>query len=197
MNRVVAWVVLTLLMTGMAVSQSLGDVARQNRRAKQMNKKSAAHVFTNDDIPSVPVIREKPATPQSPAAAEGAASEEKAAEGQAAAAANKPAEEAKKGEAPEQSQKSKDAYRASIEEAKKTVTLLERELNVAQREHQIQTAVFYTDAGSRLRDPKDWTDKQKGFQDEMAAKTKALEDAKQKLQDLEEQARKSETATPQ
>jgi hypothetical protein len=199
MNRVVAFIAVVLVFAGAAYSQSLGEVARHNRQAKQANKKSAAHVYTNDDIPSVTVIREtsQSPTPQSPAAAAEPVppTGETKAEGQPAEGDSKAAEAAKKIESAADATKAADVQRARIEEQRKAVELLEREVNVAQREHQIQTAVFYTDAGSRLRDPKDWTEKQKKYEDEMAAKSKTLEQAKQRLQDLEDEARRSSTTT--
>lgn len=189
MNRVVAWIAVALLMGSVAYSQSLGDVARQNRQAKQTSTKKAAHVYTNDEIPSVPVIRE---APKSATAADGAPANQKPADAQSPASENK-GEAAKAAPAPDA--KDLSALRAQVQEQRKAVELLERELNVAQREHQIQTAVFYTDAGSRLRDPKDWAEKQKKFEEEMTAKSKALEDAKQKLQNMEDEARRESSAS--
>lgn len=187
MNRVVACVAVALLMASVAFSQSLGDVARQNRKAKQLNKKAAAHVYTNDDIPSVAVMRDAPQSPAATGDAAGVVQEKKADAPLTAEGTNKATESSA-------GPKKSDEARAKAEEQRKTVELLERELNVAQREQQIQTVVFYTDAGSRLRDPKDWTEKQKRYQDEIAAKNKSLVEAKQKLQDLEEEARHSETS---
>ncbi len=185
MNRVIAGSALLLLMSSLAFSQSLGDVARQNRQAKQGSKK-AAHVYTNDEIPSVTVAPSPAAGTTETAASED--TDSKKAEAQPSEGENKPAESAQKNEA---ASDKGGSQRAKAEEQKKAVELLQRELEVAQREQQIQNTVFYTDAGSRLRAPKEFADKQKLYQDQIEAKTKALADAKQKLEELEEDARRS------
>src|ERR1700722_9085761 len=71
------------------------------------------------------------------------------------------------------------------------IDLLGRELDVLQREYQIRAAAMYADAGNRMRNSADW-DKQDGqYKQQIADKQKALEDAKQKLDDLQEDARKA------
>jgi hypothetical protein len=189
MKRVVACVAFVLLLAGSAFCQSLGDVARQNRIAKLANKKTAAHVYTNDDIPSVTVPRE--AAPPSPAKPDDSAPLEQKSEAKPSDSDTKISEAVKKTEVDQQSKKLNDSYKTKIDEARKNIDLLQRELEVAQREHQIQAAVYYADAGTRLRDPKDWTEKQKKYQEETAEKAKALEDAKAKLAALEEEARRA------
>ena len=71
------------------------------------------------------------------------------------------------------------------------IDLLSRELDVLQREYQLRAAAFYSDAGNRLRNQAAWDKSDAQYKQQIADKTKALEDAKQKLDDMEEEARKA------
>ena len=49
---------------------------------------------------------------------------------------------------------------------------------------------MYSDAGNRLRDQGDWDKQDAQYKQQIDDKTKALESAKQKLDDMQESARK-------
>lgn len=95
------------------------------------------------------------------------------------------------GDSPEARQKVIDDWKGKIDDQKKEISQLERELNVLQREGQISQAVYYADAGTQLRDPKRYADEQRQRQADLDSKQKALDDAKQKLSDLQDQARQA------
>jgi hypothetical protein len=193
MKSTIASVLIAFVLAGVAYSQSLGDVARENRRVQ---KKKAARVYTNDDIPSVEM---KPAGPVAPDARYGSATENKEGDASSAAASAAQSGEEKKDSAAKPTDSAKQAkngsadYKSQIEEQQKAIDLLQRELNVSQRELEMQTAIFYSDAGTRLRNPKDWTDKQKSYQESLDSKQKALADAKAKLDGIMEESRKAGT----
>ena len=153
--------------TGAAAQQSLGEVARELRK----DKKEPAKVYTNDNLPS--------GTPISVTGT--LAPAEKKTEGEAAAEPV-PAEERKKAEAD---------WRGKIAGQKKEVTQLERELDVMQRENKLRVAIFYSDAGNRLRDEKKYAEDDRKYQADLASKQQALGAARGKLDDLREQARKA------
>jgi hypothetical protein len=159
---------LSLLLVGMAGAQSLGEIARRQRQVK---RPSAAKVYTNDDMPSL-------AAPKPEAAATGQKTESKEAPTEA-----KPT--------PEDKAKQGAALQAKADGLKNQIALLEREYTVAEREYKLRTAVYYADAGNSLRDPKKWAEQDRQYQAEMATKKKAIDDARQKLADLQEQARKA------
>ena len=69
--------------------------------------------------------------------------------------------------------------------------MLGRELDVLQREYQIRAAAMYADAGNRMRNSADWDKQDTQYKQQIADKQKALDDAKQKLEDLQEEARKA------
>jgi len=74
---------------------------------------------------------------------------------------------------------------------KDQIDLLARELDVLQREYQIRAAAMYADAGNRMRNQVDWDKQDSQYKQQIADKQKALDDAKQKLDDLQEEARKA------
>ncbi len=157
------------IVTSAGAQQSLGDLARQQRQSK---RPSSAKVITNDDIAMVP--------PPAPAAAAEEKGGKKSDKDEAAAA-------------PSADDKAKLAasFKAKIDEQKKNITQLERELDVAQREYRLKVAVYYADVGNSLRDPKKWAEEDRKQRAETDDKQKALADAKQKLADIQEQARKA------
>jgi len=158
---------LWLLLAGLAGAQSLGDFARQQRQTK---RPSTAKVYTNDDIPSLAAPKPEAAATGQPSAGKDAKTE-----------AKPPAEDKAKAAA---------ALQAKADALNKQIALLEREYTVAEREYKLRTAVYYADAGNSLRDPKKWAEQDRQYQAEMATKKKAIDDARQKLADLQEQARK-------
>ncbi len=172
-------------------SPSLGDVARKYRAAKKQPGKE----LTNEDL-----SRGKPQPVPTPdtAASDTAGSEQPEAEAKenaepAAESESKP-ESAKAAETPKVSEdpdKRDAAFHERYLAQKKQVDLLERELNVSQRESQLQTTEYYGDAGTMLRNGQQWFEKQKKYQDEIAAKQKALDEARQKLEDLKEEGRRA------
>lgn len=60
-----------------------------------------------------------------------------------------------------------------------------------QREYRLRAAAYYADAGNSLRDPKQWAEEDRKYQDDLKTKQDTLADAKQKLSDLQDQGRKA------
>ncbi len=73
----------------------------------------------------------------------------------------------------------------------KQIELLQREFDVLQREYQIRTAEFFADAGNRLRNQAAWDQQDQKYKEQIGEKQKAIEEAKQKLSEMEEEARKA------
>lgn len=67
----------------------------------------------------------------------------------------------------------------------------EEQKRYPRREYRLRAAAFYADAGNRLRNSGAWDKEDAQFKEQIAAKQKALDDAKQALDDMAEQARKS------
>jgi hypothetical protein len=160
-------------------AQSLGDQAREMRAEKTPAPQSK--VYTNDNLPTgggITVIGAAPA----PAASSTVATASAATPTKGAApAANSAADD----------QKAADKLKDDVQAQKDEISRLERELDVATREWKLQQATYYADAGNQLRDPAAFAERERKFNDETKKKQQAIADAKQKLDDMQEQARKS------
>ncbi len=185
MNCLLRLLVVIGLLGGMAFSQTLGDVARQNRQTK---RKPAAHVYTNDDIPAA-TLKE--------ASAKATDADAKTDDASKDAAAGKPSDKTttengdkKSGDPDEATRKKWDDYKKRVADQKATIDLLQREVDVLQKEQQIQIAEYYSDAGNRLRDTKAWAEQQQKNQDKIDAKSKDLQDARDALVALQDEGKK-------
>ena len=81
-------------------------------------------------------------------------------------------------------------WRKRIADQKDTITLLQRELDVLQREYRLRAAAMYADVGNRLRNQSDWDKQDRDYKDKIEAKQKELDRARQQLSELRDQARK-------
>ncbi len=160
-----------MLAAGVAFAQSLGDVAKKNRSRK---KPAATRVVTNDDLTSATEFNNGAASGL-PTAAQPADSEKND------SATSKT----------EDREKLLADWRARFDEQKKSIALLQRELEVTQREYKQQIALYYADAGNRLRDQGAWAEQQRKYEADVATKQKDLDAARQKLEDMKEDARKA------
>jgi hypothetical protein len=162
--------VIVMAATALASAQSLGETARKER-TKQ--KPQAAKVITNDDIPSVD-------TPRGVAAA---ADKKDDADGKDA--------DKKKDVSAEDKLKEMQAWKAKLAAQDTKIKDLDHEINLMEREHKLREAVFYADAGTRVRDERMWFDQERKYQADLSTKQKALAAERNKLDDLKESARKS------
>ncbi|GEM_PF-310041 len=192
-----------------SAGSSLGDYARQIR--KDPGVKSTPKVFDNDNLPredKLSIVGPKPAPAEEKNAENKAADSAPAAEGEAKAQAeSKPGAEATTAAAKAEEKTASTGSKAPVDEATKQaaakqwndkitaqrgeIELLTRELNVLQREYQIRAAAMYADAGNRLRNSADWDKQDAQYKQQIADKQKALDEAKQKLDDMQEQARRA------
>jgi hypothetical protein len=186
--------------------QSLGDYAKQIH--KEPDAKAKPKVFDNDNlpkddklsivgVPAAPPSEKSDEAKTDEAKADAAKSAEPAADGtktgnEAKPAAEKTAEGAAK--APDDEAAKREAIQQwtdKLNNQKQQIDLLTRELDVAQREYQIRAAAMYADAGNRLRNQGDWDKQDAQYKQQIADKQKSVEDAKQKLTDLQEEARRA------
>ncbi|MGA2375648.1 MAG: hypothetical protein ABSF72_09005 [Candidatus Sulfotelmatobacter sp.] len=174
----------TALPASMAVAQttapaqdqsSLGDYARKIHKDPG-TAKAKPKVFDNDNLPTedkLSVIGEKSADN-----AAGAPVDDKN-----AAATNADDDQAKK-------QAGWKSWQTKLGAQKDQIDLATRELDVLQREYQLRAAEMYADAGNRLRNSAQWDKQDADYKQKIADKQKAVEDAKSKLTDMQEEARK-------
>jgi hypothetical protein len=186
---------------------SLGDYARQIRKDPGAAK-ATPKVFDNDNLPredKLSVVGQKaepaaePSAESKAAPAEGAPeSGEAKPEAKAAADAKTPAEQKTPAAAsdkplPDEAAKQVAAkqWEDKVAAQKAQIDLLGRELDVLQREYQIRAAAMYADAGNRMRNQADWDKQDAQYKQQIADKQKAVDEAKQKLDDMQEEARKA------
>jgi hypothetical protein len=179
---------------------SLGDYARQVRKDPG-TAPSKPKVFDNDNLPKVDKLSVVGRTPASasdsspaqsetpaPAANEAKGTSEAKTESQVKLPSNNaapaPDDEAAKAAASKQ-------WADKLATQKDQIDLLGRELDVLQREYQIRAAAMYADAGNRMRNSADWDKQDTQYKQQIADKQKALDEAKQKLEDTQEEARKA------
>lgn len=174
-----------------STGQSLGDYARQIR--KEPDAKAKPKVFDNDNLPKddkLSIVGE-PAAPPSDNSDE-AKPEEAAAEGTKPDADKAAAQGATKAADDEAARQAAiKQWTDKLTAQQQQIDLLGRELNVVQREYQIRAAAMYADAGNRLRNQADWDKQDAQYKQQIADKQKSLDEAKEKLTDLQDEAHRA------
>ncbi len=175
-------------------SPSLGDYARQVR--KDPEAKSKPKVFDNDNLPhddKLSVV----GTPSEPTADNSAEQKQSGTANpppgneSKSAAGDKPAADSGKPLDAAGMQAASKQWADKLEAQQKQIDLLQRELDVTQKEYQLRAAAMYADAGNRLRNATDWDKQDSQYKQQIADKQKAVDDAKQRLDELQEEARKA------
>ena len=182
MTRIVKFVLLGAVLLCAATfvfaqqEESLGDVARRIT-AKQPPPPPNQKVYTNDDL-QFHTVELTSTTTTSDTGTD----------------ADKPKTTTKKGPAPksedELRKEKNDQWAQKFKDAHKQIDDLTREVDVLTREQKLRDATFYADAGNRLRNQEQYAQDTERYKNQIADKQKQLDDAKAKLEDLREEARK-------
>jgi hypothetical protein len=163
---------------------SLGDYARKVR--KDPGTKAKPKVFDNDNLPTNDKLSVVGPAPTADASTTPAAADTKDKDKDAAAKPAAPVDD-------EQAKKKALAkgWQDKLTSQKDAIDLASRELDVTQREYQLRAAAMYADVGNRMRNATQWDKEEADYKQKIADKQKALDDAKQKLEDMKEDARKA------
>jgi len=166
---------------------SLGNYARAQKNDK---KQQAAKRFDNDNLPREDKLS---------VVGNGSDSVDSASAPSAhqTAPAKKSPPAVTPGESAEQRQQVYDQWKDKLATQQSEIDLLSRELDVQQREYKLRAAEFYGDAGERLRNQASWDKEEADYKENIADKQKALDEAKQKLSDMQEDARRAGVPTSQ
>ena len=184
MNRVLTISLAALLLAATAPAQSapaqsgqpsVADVARQTKQQKGTPRRT----FTNDDLPHDGVVNV------------GGNSSAPEPSDQPAVESSKPSTEQQPDKATAAQKNPAKEWQARIADQKKQVADLEHEIDLMQREEQLRVAQLYWDAGNRLRDDKKWTDDEQKYKDTLAEKNEKLTAAREKLDHMQDEARKA------
>jgi hypothetical protein len=190
MKRVLYFALATLLIVagsatlGMSQSQPLGDYARAVKKAKAGSAKSAK-TYDNDTMPDKATV--------SVVGADTADSENKDAAPAATQGQSDPAKppEMKAGQSTDDREKAMGEWKGKIDDQRGKVDLLSRELDVLQRERQIKQADFYSSTARAVQNSRGFDEEDSKYKEKIADKQKALDDAKAKLSEMQEGARKA------
>ncbi|HEY3928375.1 MAG TPA: hypothetical protein VGL89_08375 [Candidatus Koribacter sp.] len=189
MKKLIAIALLALAGCVCAVAQqatqaqpSLGDVARKQRA--QDDNAPKTKVWTNDDFPDSPAPVAEP-------------------KGDAADADKTKGEPKDKSEAKDKDGKAaagdQDAlnkeWQGKVDAEKAKIADLQREYDLTDREYKLFATDYYADAGNRLRDQKDFHDKEQGYRDKIGTLKDQISAEQAKLADLQDQAHKAGAAT--
>jgi hypothetical protein len=174
-TKCMAMAILLMLAVSGATAQSLGDYARAARKNKPQGT-LATHHYDNDNLPTsdgLSVVG-PPAT-----------SDASTGSGDAKAAAPAPSTSDA-----ERHRKAED-WKNKLDQQKQKVDALNHELDLDQRELQLRAVQLNADPTVRLRDGGQWDKKEAQFKSDVEEKQKALNDAKQQLDDIQDQAHKA------
>jgi hypothetical protein len=184
--------------TAQAQSQSLGDYARAVKKTKPATVKSAK-TYDNDNLPNSSKLSVVGAAQTASAADQKADKNTNQDKDSAAKNPNENANgqkkganssEMKAGQSSEERQKAIAAWKQKIDDQKGKVDLLSREIDVLQRERQIKQADFYSSTARAVQNARGFDQEDAKYKQQIADKQKTLDDAKARLNDLQEQARK-------
>ena len=168
--------------------QPLGDYARAVRKDK---KPASAKQFDNDNLP----VDDKLSVVGGAGASAVDDKSQAGANGVDASQSDKKADDKppsiQPGESKEDRQKTYDSWKDRLSDQKAKLDLLNRELDVEQREYQLRAAAMYADAGNRMRNSGAWDKEDADYKQKIAEKKKAVDQAKQQLDDMQEDARKA------
>jgi hypothetical protein len=180
---------------------SLADAARKTRQEKQAVP-APTKVFDNDSLPRqehISVVGQPALTPASVRSdstqADQDRSKDENSNGKDDSEAKTDSDKTKLTIDPNQSTGDRELvygeWRKKVADQKDTITLLQRELDVLQREYRLRAAAMYADVGNRLRNANQWDKEDRDYKDKIEAKQKDLDRAKQQLSDIQDQARKA------
>lgn len=158
-------------------AQSLGDVAREERGKQRTPSK---RVYTEDDLRSDDKLTNSSSARDAEKPTDKEEAARKAEEDEIAR------EERKASEAVQ-----KDVVRTIVEQQKRAVDEIAREIDLNEREWKLRASAYYADAGNRLRNERKWVEDEKKHQGDMVKLRLRLDAAKKALEESRDKARKA------
>ena len=176
------------LVTGIAAAQSdsLAEAARKHKE-QQAGKTPTAKVYTNDNLPTTETISTVGTPPSDNTAP-------KQTDGQPNASTDPSAAASKDGTKPDDGksrQKTWGDWRDKIQKQKASVEQMQKESEELDRQFKLTTGNYYNNAQQRIYDGAAMQKEDAAYKTQMEQKKKALDDAKQKIDDLQEEARRA------
>jgi hypothetical protein len=189
-------------------NQPLGDYARTVRKTKDGSSSNAyPKVYDNDNLPDGTVSVVGNAGPEASSGAKNEAQDAEQSKDSSVKSEDKTADKGDKsgdkseakstgpqiqpGQSAEQRQKALDASKAKLDDQKEKIAAISHELDLLQREYRLKSAEFYANTANRVQHPYGFADDDAKYKQQIADKQKELDDAKAKLDDMQETTRKS------
>jgi chromosome segregation ATPase len=186
MKNLLSLLVLGVTLFGVSAgAQTLAEIAKESRAKQKANP--FAKVIDNDVLPSSP----EAAAPDDEKKADEKKGDDKKADEKKSGDEKKDGGKEDKKAASNEDQKNLDAWKKRLADQKKEISQLQRELDVAEREARLRAAAYYADAGVQFRDQAKYAEDSRNLQTEIDTKKQALADAKQRLEDMQDEARKA------
>lgn len=202
------------VLAGQSQNQSLGDYARAVKKNNPQAKSQPKTTYDNDNLPagaalsvvgnSVPPASENLGDKDQEKASDKSGkdiagkkddqnkdADNKSLPDQTADAKKKTEPQMKAGQSAAEREKAVAAWKQKVDEQKSKTDLLARELDVTQREYHLRSNAYNSDLSNRIRPSTDWQAEEAKFKQEIAEKQKSLDEAKTKLAELQDQARRA------
>lgn len=185
MKHMKSMVIATLLLLGIsgAAAQSLGDYARAVRKNKA-DSSSTSHQYDNDNLPTSQPLSVVGPQPAADADAVPEAGDAKSTPSGKTAPAVSDAAAAER-------QKAADEWKKKLDAQQEKLDSLNRDLDVQQREYRLRIATMYNSESTRLQNAGQWGKEDAQFRSDAEAKQKAIDAARQEMDEMQEQARKA------
>lgn len=199
-----AAVVLVLASAGTAPAQSqnesLGDYARSVKKTKPDSSTQASKVYDNDNMPADGTLSvvgtqapadsaDKKDQDANDATADAKSAEAGKSDTKSGDKTDKKEPQLKPGQPAPERDAALEATKNRLEEQKKKVSMLEQDLDLFQREHNLKIATFYQDP-SHLADADSLYTDQAKYKEQLEEKQKAADAAKAQLSDMQDEARR-------
>ena len=182
-------------------NQPLGDYARTVRKTKGRSaSKANPKVYDNDNLPDGTVSVVGSSAPEASSGAKNEAQDPEQSKDSSAKSEGKAADKSEgkstepkiqPGQSAEERQKALDASKTKLDDQKERIAAISHELDLLQREYRLKSAEFYANTANRVQHPNGFADDDAKYKQQIADKQKELDDAKAKLDELQETARKS------
>jgi hypothetical protein len=174
-------------------SQSLGDYARSLKKSKSAPAPAPQKVYDNDTMPTSASISVVGNSSSSTDAA--TTNEAKNADAPAATGDKKDEPQIKAGQSIDERKQAVDAWKQKLDDQNEKIGAISHELELLQREYRVKAAEFYADTARRTQNPTGFAKDDADYKQQIADKQKALDAAKAKVSDLQEEARKAGAPT--
>lgn len=191
-THLLGFTILAGLLAGIAAAQdnSLAEAAREHRKQREAKPVATRAVFTNDNLPTTETISTVGAPASEADAATPAQTPADATADHAADKDTKPAQP-KIGDNAQDRQKVWEGWREKISVQKEAIEKLRKETEQADKDNQLRLNTYMGNAQNRIYGGATEAKAELATKEQMEKNKKAIDDATQRLDDMQEEARRA------